>query len=248
MPKRNEKEQAGSTPVVAQGTDDEKWEELMDMKSTGMSMNKADENGFDKMNSNFYLLDGEACDIALLEDVPHVFAGHNLKLRSKSGKTYYTVEACLKAVGDTCEMCSTNQKNVGAVRQNIAFVILDSRGAFDQKAGAFDGKPCPKIFLAPLPVAKAFKRLRDDAGGTLKDKVIRLSKDAKAYSANIATVKKGDQLMYKKAPVWTGPIPNVAVIYAPSDREQLAKFLNFVSVDDGTEEASGNGGSGVFGS
>lgn len=250
MPKRNDlNEKANSQPLGNQQENaDDEWEKLMSMKGTGSSVNKKDENGFDKMNCNFYLLDGETCDVALLEDTPHVFLGHNLKLASKSGRPYFMVEACRKSIDSTCEMCSTNQKNVGAARQYIAFVLLDSRGSYDKNSKAFDGKAYPKIFLAPLPVAKTLKRLRDDVGGSLIGKVIRLSKDAKNYSANVATVSDGKGgLKYKQAPTWDGPIPDVSVIYAPSEKEALSRFLGFVNDDEGDEETSGNkGGAGVF--
>jgi hypothetical protein len=218
---------------------DDAWESIMDIKGGSGSSYRTDSNGFTKLSTNFYLLDGEVSEVVFLEDSPRVFTGHNLKMRSKNGKTFYVVEQCQKAVQKHCGFCTTNLKTVGDSRQFISFLLLDSRGSWDIENKKFDGKPAPKFWLAPLGAAKAVKRLRDEVGGTLLGKVVKLSKDSKNYTPQVITVasKKDPQArVYKAAPEYLGNVPDFEFIYQPLEDDEVSKILNYQNFEDTDEE------------
>lgn len=230
--------------AVASGAGEDAWEKVMNAKGGGGGA-KEDDNGFTKMNTNFYLTDGESTEIIFLEDVPYVFSAHGLKMKSKKGATFYVTEGCQKSAQNHCLMCSSKLSTVGKVRNVVAFIILDGRGSYDKDEQDFDGVPVPKIFMTPLALAKAIKRLRDDVDGDLTDKVIKLSKDSKAYSISIATVKKGSGIEYKKAPKYDGALPNVQELYAPLSDEELERILSYQE-DEPVSSAKGGKAKGVF--
>lgn len=215
------------------------WEELAGLKSGGQV---EDENGFTKMNTSFYLKDGEEIEIVLLEDQPYIFMAHTVKMHTKAGKAYFVTEACQKANSNHCEFCSTKAKTVGLARQTVAFEILDPRGTKDAKTDKWSNKPAPKIFLPPLALAKAIKRIRDDVGGSLLDKVLKLSKDSKAYSVQLSMTpgKEKGQMFMKKAPKFDGPRPDVKVIYAPLSDQEAMNIIGYAEKsDDGDGEDDG---------
>lgn len=231
------------------------WDDIMDMKSASFNALVEDEGGFTKMSSNFYLTDGEETEIQMLSETPHAFQGHNLKLMSKKNKPYYVVETCQKTAQKHCVLCSTKSKNVGDLRQLIAFGILDYRGTYDTKTNTFDGVPAPRIFLTPLGLAKAFKRLRDEVGGRLTDKVIKLTKDSKNYNPSIKTIPNpadnGASLVYKKARPFSGAKPNISVLYAPQTDDYLNNLVNNAIKSDSdaettADDSAGSGSSGLF--
>jgi hypothetical protein len=239
MPKRDA---AGDTPDNQQTGAGDAWDTVMEMKSASLTKMAEDANGFNKLNTNFYLMDGEEADIMLLAEAPQVFAGHNLKLISKAKKAYFVVEACQKSKQGHCVLCDSKSAMVGQPRQYIAFPMIDSRGKWDTPKKAFDGKPTAKIFLMPLGLAKGFKKLKDDAGGTLLDKIVKLTKDAKNYMPTIRMIKNpndANSMIYAPAIKWTDPVPNISVIYAPADDAALNQLLNYMPSDDSGAAAGG---------
>lgn len=216
---------------------DDVWDDIMSMKNGG------DDGQFNKMNTNFYLKDGEEIDIVLLDENPFIFWGHTIKCKSNAGKTFYRIEQCQKSEQDYCVLCESDNKAIGKAKKIIAFRLLDSRGSWDIKAGGFDGNPAPKIFLTPLYLAKQFKALKDDAGGNISDKVIKLSKS----SNYIATLKMknvgGGNLKYTDAPEFDGDTPEVLEVYAPMEDDDLIDFIRqFADATPNATANSGNGG------
>tara|TARA_Y100000034_G_scaffold29728_1_gene36186 strand:+ start:56949 stop:57749 length:801 start_codon:yes stop_codon:yes gene_type:complete len=200
------------------------WDDIMNAKQGGS--NGTDENGFNKLNTNFWLSNGDEIDIVILDDDPVMFKGHTLKCVTDAGKTFYRNEQCQKAVQQYCEMCESKNKNVGSAKSLVAFRVLDSRGSWDREAGAMDGVPVPKIFFTPIYLAKIFKSLKDDGEGVLSDKVIRLSKDGQ-YSAKFKLVKgAGGAMHFVDAPEYTGDLFEVLDIYEPMADEDLNDFMN----------------------
>lgn len=229
MPRRDDRNvspetgaQAPSRRNVTQAAGgDAKWDEIMNMKSGG----SGSDGTFNKMNTNFFLRDGEEIEIVLLDDAPTMFYGHTIKCKSKDGKTFYRTEQCQKSEQDYCTLCSTKNKAVGVAKKTIAFRIIDSRGSWDKEAGALDGVPVAKIFLTPLYLAKQFKTLMDEAGGTLKDKVLKLSKQTQ-YLVNFKFSKlSGGGFNYVEAPEYEGELPEVLDVYAPLTDSELTDFV-----------------------
>lgn len=212
---------------------EEVWDDIMSMKGGGEG------GGFNKMNTAFYLKDGEEIDIVLLDENPFMFWGHVIKCQSNAGKTFYRIEQCQKAEQDYCVMCESDNKAIGKAKKIIAFRVLDSRGNWDKDAGDFDGVPAPKIFTVPLYLAKQFKSLKDDAG-SISDKVIKLSKSGN-YQANFKYNKSRDgSLRYVDAPKFDGDMPDVLEVYAPMTDDDLMDFIRQFA--DAPTSNNGNGG------
>jgi len=109
--------------------EDEAWDEVMDMKSGG----GGDDGSFNKLNTNFWLKNGEEIDVVILDENPTVFWGHVIKCKTDAGRTFYRTEQCQKSEQDFCEMCDmTDNKAVSKAKRIIAFRILDSRGSWDK--------------------------------------------------------------------------------------------------------------------
>lgn len=267
MPSREEsargnRPQRGATPPVrnnganarqvasaraSQGSsEDEVWDEIMDMKQGG-----GGEGGFDKMNTNFFLKDGEEIDIVLMDNVPTVFNGHIIKCQGQrddgSTYTFYRTEQCQKSAQDYCVLCESQNSAVGKAKKVIAFRVLDSRGSWDKTLnngnGGLNGIPTPKIFLVPIYLAKQFKTLRDDAGGELTDKVIKLSKNGN-YQANFKFKKNNDgSLRYLNAPDYDGEIPEILDVYVAMEDDDLIDFVRkFANAGNGGGQAPQRGG------
>ena len=199
---------------------DDVWDEIMNMKGKG----SGGEGGFNKMNTNFYLQNGEEIDIVLLDEQPFMFWGHTIKCRSKEGKTFYRTEQCQKSEQDYCVMCESDNKAIGKAKKVIAFRVLDSRGSWDSEAKGLDGIPAPKIFMVSIDLAKQIKLLKDDAG-TISDKVLKLSKNG-TYTINFKFKKSPDgSLRYVNAPDYDGELPEVLDVYAPMEDDELMDFI-----------------------
>lgn len=227
--------------------EDEVWDEIMEMKQGS----GGGDGGFDKMNTNFYLSNGEEIDIVILDNVPTIFNGHVIKCQGnkKDGGTYtfYRTEACQKSAQDYCVLCETENKNVGKSKKIIAFRVLDSRGSWSKDAnngkGGLDGIPTPKIFLVSLDLAKQIKVLRDDAGGDLTDKVIKLSKNEK-YIANFKFKKNPNgSLNFVDAPEFDGELPEILEVYAPLEDDDLIDFVRKFSHNEQPQAPARSGGS-----
>lgn len=197
---------------------DDVWEEIENMKDNN--------GGFNKMNTNFYLTEGDEIDVVFFDEKPFVFWGHTIKCQSSKGKTFYRIEQCQKSEQDHCVLCDSANKAISKDKRIIAFRVLDSRGSWDTKKGGLDGVPCAKIFLIPLYLAKQLKTLKDDGDGMLSDKVVKLKKSSN-YQANFKMKKgQGGAMYYVDAPEFTGEIPEVLEVYAPMSDNELIDFVN----------------------
>lgn len=195
------------------------WEDIMNMKG-----GSGGGDGFDKMNTNFYLKDGEEIDIVLLDENPFMFWGHTIKCQSQAGKTFYRIEQCQKSEQEYCVLCDSDNKAISKPKKIIAFRLLDSRGNWDRDKNDFDGEPSPKIFTVPLYLAKQFKSLKDDAG-EVSDKVIKLAKNSN-YQANFKYTKQRDgSLNYVDAPEYDADAPEVLEVYAVQTDDELIDFV-----------------------
>lgn len=226
------------------------WDDIMNMKGAG------GDGSFDKMNTNFFLKDGEEIDIVVLDENPFIFWGHTVKCQTDKGTTFYRTERCQKCAQDYCVLCESDNTAVGKSKKVIAFRVLDSRGSWDKKLnggnGGMDGEPVPKIFLPPLYLAKQFKALKDDGDGTISDKVIKLSKNTN-YVASFKFKKgQGGALHYVDAPIFDGDLPEVLEdVYAPMSDDDLYDFLDrFASAPAPQRQQNnqrGNGGGNATG-
>lgn len=231
--------------------EDDAWNEIDNMKTGG------EDGEFNKMNTNFYLKNGEEIDIVVLDESPAVFWGHVIKCRSSKGSTFYRTEQCQKSSGDSCVMCSSNNKAIGRSKKIIAFRVLDSRGnwngSLNNGQGGLDGDPAPKIFITPIYLAKQFKTLLDDADGILSDKVIKLKKDER-YQANFKYEKgKNGGMFFVDAPDLAGmEIPEILEVYKALPDDELMDFVHQFSdaPDDAptpTPKGGGRTSGGSFG-
>lgn len=238
-----------TSATKASQSEDEVWDDIMEMKPTS----NGEDGTFNKMNTNFYLTNGEEIDIVILDNVPIVFNGHVIKCQGekKDGGTYtfYRTEACQKSAQDHCVLCETQNRNVGKDKKIIAFRVLDSRGSWDKSLnnnkGGLDGVPAPKIFMVALDLAKQIKILRDDAGGDLTDKVIKLAKNEK-YIANFRFSKNKDgSLNYVPAPEMDEDmeIPEILEVYAPMEDDDLIEFVKKFSHNETASATQAKGGS-----
>ena len=240
MPVRSKHEEAEDENVPNSGNEssedngEDAWEKIANAKTGGKSAEDA--NGFNKMNTNFFIMEDEEADIVFLSENPYIFWGHGLKLFSKkSGKHYYSTEACQKSKQSHCVLCSSPNANVGEARQFVAFPILDSRGSWDSKAKGFDGTPVAKIFLVSIGLAKIIKKFKDEMGGTLTDKVVKLSKNGKNYSFLPRTEKNGKTLTFLDPPEYDGGIPEVEKIYGVSNDKYLSLIAGEAEVEETTK-------------
>jgi hypothetical protein len=212
------------TTAAKPAASDDNWEKIMEAQES--SKVSEDENGFNKTNTNFYLRDDEETNIIFLDDAPYLFHGHNLKMFSKNNKEYYQTEACQKMTQKTCEFCSGGY----SVTQKVAFTILDSRGNWDTKKADFDYNPAPKLFVVPIALAKIIKQTRDECGGTLTDKVMKLSRANKNYSIRAVMEQVPGQpkgtLRYKPSIKFSKAIPDPTVIYGPVNDLMAQNILN----------------------
>lgn len=262
MPKRSNSQIVDDTENVNSAQDvqgfqegDDTWDTVLNMTNNSVDIDKGDDNGYTKQNTNFYLKDGEEALIILMEDTPTVFQGHSVKRKTKAGKSFFTVEASQKTVKNSCKWEKAAQQNpaIGAARNQIAFPIVDSRGSYDSATQQLDGKPAGKIFLTPLPVAKRIKKLRDEQDGSLKGKILKLSKDAKNYTVELHMVKQADGSYRPKEadPKMLAAIavPNIKKVYAPLEDNEIDTYLGWIG--GGTNgapavEAEGEGKGGLF--
>jgi hypothetical protein len=234
MPKRGGGfEENPSKKAVASAED--AWDEVANAdESKG-----GDSGKFTRMNTNFFLSKGEKdVEIVFLDSAPTIFTGHTLACESSNGKQFWVTEACQKLNADSCLMCSSNNKNVSAKRKLIAFRLIDSRGAWDSDAGELDGEPTPKIFLAPVYLAKQIKGLKDDAGDEFNEIVFKLSKEGKNYVCSFAMRKTGKSMEFIEAPEFDGELPEVMDIYAPKDDEELLDFMEKFVIGFGSSNGS----------
>jgi len=224
--------------------EDDAWDEIMNMKGKG----EGGDGGFNKMNTNFFLKDGEEIDIVVLDENPVIFWGHVIKCESEKGQTFYRTEQCQKSEQDYCVLCESDNPSVSKAKNIIAFRVLDSRGSWDKNLnngkGGLDGVPAPKIFLTPLYLAKQFKSLKDDAGGSISDKVVKLSKNTN-YQANFKFKKNADgSLRYVDAPEFDGDLPDTLEVYAPMSDNELMDFVQKFAVSARASAPSNSRGGG----
>lgn len=222
---------------------DDVWDDIMNRKSGG-----SDDGTFNKMNTNFFLQDGEKIDIVLLDNDPILFGGHSIKCKSDAGKTFYRIEQCQKSEQEYCVLCESDNSAVSKAKSIIAFRVLDSRGSWVKDKG-LDGIPAPKIFLTPLYLAKQIKTLLDDAEGELRDKVLQLSKSGN-YAINFK-LKKHPQggMDYVTAPEYDGDMPEVLDVYATMSDDDLIDFVRkFADGGGNASKQRGNNNSGRNGS
>ena len=260
MPVRNEQ---GATPRPRPGavapqtnrannagqavTGEDAWDVINNSKQSG------DEGGFNKMNTNFFLMDGDEVDIVLLDDNPFVFMGHIIKCRTDAGKTFYTTEQCQKSIQGHCNMCSSNNKSIGKAKNIVAFRLLDSRGTWNKDSQDWDWIAKPKIFLTPMYLAKQFKALKDDVGGKLSDYVIKLSKNQN-YVAQMAMAKDPNNprmMTYVDAPIFDGDLPEVMEVYEAREDDDLIDYIDRFAYEAPTTQAASprsvrNGSTGGF--
>ena len=243
---RASRHNAPSTPSRKQPQQDEgeeAWDDIMNMKSGGS------DGSFDKMNTSFFLREGEEIDIVVLDESPCMFWGHTIKCQSQAGKTFYRIEQCQKSEQDSCVMCDSQNKAIGAAKKIIGFRVLDSRGSWDRQTKAMDGVPAPKIFMVPLYLAKQLKSLKDDAG-TISDKVIKLSKTGN-YQANFKYRKNANgSLEYVSAPDYEEDLPDILEVYKPMGDSDLIDFIRQFAepaANTSTVSSRTTGGGGSFG-
>lgn len=234
MPKRTK-------PQTTQNKVEETWEKIENMKTGARTdPGHSDENGFNKLNTNFFLRDGESAYVQFVDNVPFIFAGHGLKMTSKRGSTYYITEACQKSTKRSCVLCSSSNSRVSDMRQYIAFRLIDYRGTYDTKTKKVDSDvPAPSIFLTPKGLAMQLKQIIDDNGGDITDKLIKLTKNEKNYNAQVVVEKDKDDpslQRVKKAKVWDGLVPDAKHIYSPKEDEDLLKIIGDDDEDEGSTD------------
>ena len=201
---------------------DDAWDEVANANEGG----SGDSGEFTKMNTNFFLGKGEKdVEVVFIDPAPSIFTGHTLACETDAGKQFWITEACQKLAGDSCVMCDSKNKNVGGKRKVIAFRLIDSRGAWDREAGELDGIPTPKIFLAPVYLAKQLKSLKDEAGDDFNKVIIKLSKEGKNYVASFKFQKTGKTMEFVEAPEYVGALPEIMEVYAPREDEELLDFM-----------------------
>lgn len=239
-PQTSRANNAGAQPV----TGEDAWDVINNSKQG------TDEGGFNKMNTNFYLMDGDEVNVVVLDDNPFVFTGHTIKCRTDAGKTFYTTEQCQKSIQGHCNMCASNNKAISKAKNVVAFRVLDSRGSWDKDAQGWDGEPKPKIFLAPMYLAKQFKALKDDVGGKLSEYVIKLTKNQN-YVAQLALERDPNNpraLTYIYAPDFDGDLPEVGEVYAAREDDDLIDFIDRFAYEPPATQTPSNsrvrGGSG----
>ena len=215
------------------------WDELDDL-GNGF------DDGFNKMNTSFFLSNKEEVDIVLVDESPVLFNGHNLQCISSKGKKFWRTEACQKSHQSYCVACDRKSKSIGNANKVIAFRVLDSRGTYDSQKGDFNWIPAVKIFLAPIYVAKIFKSLKDQAG-TISDKVIKLSKDDK-YMARFDMINlPAGGMDYNRIDesIFDGlEMPEIEEVYAPMSDEDLNKFIDDFVDFSGENNSQNNQGGG----
>ncbi len=230
-------------PPPPQQEGDDVWDDVMNMKTKGQG---GDDDGFNKFNTGFYLREGETANIVLMDENPVIFWGHVIKCKSKKGSTYFLTEQCQKSESSGCVMCDSSNPAVGKARKVIAFRILDERGTWVTPQGATQGDwdwvPKPKIFLPATYVAKQFKQLKDEAGGTISDKVIKLSKNGN-YLAQLSLEKgAGGGMFYVQAPEYDGEMPDILEVYAIRDDRDLIDFIHTAADASGAQQQNNNNG------
>ena len=233
MPKRGNTgvRSAQTTESASPSNEEDKWDEISNMKGKGES-----QDGFTKMNTNFFLRNGEEARIVFLDEAPFFIWGHEIQCRTDQGKQFWSTEQCQKSAQDHCLMCESDSKAISKNAKKIIFRILDERGSYTENG--FDGVPAPKLFKVPLYLAKVIKGLKDD-GGTLTDKVVKLKKDTN-YTAAFELVKDtvSGAMFYKDAPEYDGELPEVVEVYAARDDDSLTDFVTKFSDAPSTSSAS----------
>ena len=216
------------------------WDEVMDMKC------REDDSKFNKMNTNFYLKDGEVADVVFLDESPTIFWGHTVKCTTQDGRDFYRTEQCQKSQQDYCVLCESDNPSVSKAKKVLAFRLLDGRGSWDKKLnngkGGLDGVACPKIFLIPLYLAKQIKALRDDAG-TISDKVMTLTKN-QTYVATFKYKKQPDGSMrYIMAKEYEEELPEVLSVYKCDTDADIMDFIRkFGAGGGGAARGAARGG------
>lgn len=234
-------QQQRPAPATANNAPEDAWDVINNMKGG----NGGGNDGFNKMNTSFFLRDGEEADVVFVDEQPTIFFGHSIKCKSDAGKTFYRQEQCQKSEQDYCTMCDANNSAIGKANRVIGFRVIDSRGSWDSGKGELDGVPACKIFLVPLYLAKQIKTLKDDAG-TIGDKIIKLSKNGN-YMANFKMVKlRSGGFDYDYAPEELDEVaqPEILEVYAPMEDEELIDFIDKFADNSKSQKPASNAGTG----
>lgn len=206
------------------------WDTINDM-STG----SGGSGGFDKMNTAFFMKNDEQGRIIFIDENPVIFVGHVIKCISDAGKEFYRTEQCQKVNQTYCTLCDATATNKAVSKANrvIAFRVLDERGKWDSSKKGLDGVPTPKIFLAPTDFAKLVKTLKDEAGGKISDKIIKLQKNTK-YIPTVSMVPlPSGGFDYEKFPesIFDGMVlPEILDVYAPMSDQDIIDFIDKFAV------------------
>lgn len=218
---------------------DDAWD-LLD-KHTGAARGGQDEGGFDRMNTNFYLKEGEEAKVVFLSESPFIFTGHSMERISQAGRKWYETVPCQKSAQGHCCYCQAGY----AGRQFAGFAILDGRGAYDKnQKKCVGGDPVPMIFLMSLGLAKVARGKRDELGGKFDNIVFNLKRVNKNYDLAAKMENKGGGLMQvvRMNGAYQGKVPNVAVVFAPDTDDQAQHIISSSSPASARQPlASGTG-------
>jgi len=214
-------------PAVAQPQSqapEDAWGTIMEMKGGG----GGGDGTFNKMNTSFFLRDGEEANVIFMDEQPTIFFGHNIKCKSDAGKTFYRTEQCQKATQDYCILCDNPSPAIGKANRVIGFTIIDERGSWDSKASKLNGVPCGKLFLVPLYFAKQVKILKDDAE-TITDKIVKITKNGN-YIANFKMRKLSsggfDYELVNDEDIADIEIPEILSVYEALTDDDLIEFMD----------------------
>lgn len=153
-----------------------------------------DENGFDRMNSNFYITEDEEGEIVFLNDgtqkpgMPYVASVHVLHMKSKKGKSFYPTEICQKNFQKSCVMCDASKSNESVSKQKEAFFyqVLDLRGKRSEKdSSKFEGDPVPMLWQTHKAVAAQIVKHKKDLGNDLTDIIFKVNRVGKETHVTI---------------------------------------------------------------
>lgn len=250
---RSARQQAPATQepeIMTPQSGDDVWDTINEMK-TG----SGGAGGFDKMNTSFFLRDGEVARVIFIDENPTVFFGHTIKCISDAGKVFYRTEQCQKATQQYCTMCdaSATNKAVGKAGRVIGFRLLDERGKWDSNKQALDGIPTPKIFLSPTDTAKLIKNVKDEAGGVISDKIVKMTKNSKYFpTVEMVKLQSGgfDYETFPESIFDDMPLPEILDVYAPLSDADIIEFIDKFGVkpqnNNQNQNNGGNAGGGGF--
>ena len=203
------------------------------------SRSSADAEGFDRMNTNFYLREGEETDVVFLAEQPYIFDAHVLERHSQRGTKWYETVPCQKVSKKECLYCMEGH----TTRKFAGLPILDGRGKYEKTTKKYmGGAPVPMVFLMAIPLAKVINKKRVDLGGKFGGIVFRLSRANKNYvlDAKMTPVpgQPGQMKVTTMQRAYEGPVPNVAVIFTP-DADDVAQ--NIVNTSSSAASRNQNG-------